>query len=86
MCEIAKPISCLELNFDSTPINPKKDKRPTVLVYDVHDIILQKVEKSIDLFSANYPLLCIPHYARELKAKFKDTIVTSFLDSPSHSR
>jgi hypothetical protein len=79
---------------EATKIYPEEyflgDSKPTskskILIYDVHQLIIQKLEKSGVSFSNDYPLVCIPHYARELKGHYKDDVITSFMDSPSHSR
>jgi hypothetical protein len=55
-------------------------------MYDIHHLIIEKLNKVDGKLSDEYPQKCIPHYARELKSRFRDEIVTSFLDSPSHSR
>lgn len=77
------------------PVSPQKhkivfpndsDDQANYLVFDLRQIITEKLQKSGENFSVSYPLDCIPDYAKMLKSRYKAGIITGFMDSPSHSR
>lgn len=81
-----------ELNVIANPLPYSKvnlsldDKSDEYHVFNLADVIKDKIERTNCDLMESYATDCIPSFLKEIKAKYGADVVTSFFDSPSHDQ
>ncbi len=77
--------------FDETHnvLDPERvllDPGEEIVMYNLAEVIHMKFSTGNLAMSYSYSSDALPAYAKKLKNDFKEGIITSYLDSPAHSR